>query len=1668
MIDKREIELAIRASLKGGRDLESITKSIKDLQKAIEEQGDAAKKGESSLEGLKASGAALAVVQKELAARFKDVSDLDALTKKIKAQSEAVDKAGQKLKDFQAGLGKDATEAQQQRVQKLTKSYEAQQTRLASLQQGQERLQEVLRTAGVDTGKLTEESIRIVKQQEALAVSQNRVNQELLDYTTNLTKARAAAAALEATQAGLLGKLRSGNEADARHAAEQVARQLEGQQKLAKLESGNEADRLLAVRQREADLIDRMQRGNAADLRLMQQQTQEADKLAKLERGNEADARLGALQRQEEVLRRIRAGNEADLRLMQQQTEQAAKLAVLQGGNEADARLAKLQQQAALLDRMRKGNEADLRVVVQQGDAARKASQADQQAARDADLFAAAEKRAADATLRRAQAQAEFLSKQTARRGEAVGDQRLAEEQAAALNRARELAALKADIEQRSGDTTRDTTFTKTAAAAEATSRSFTTLARASTDLRPKVVSLRDAIEEIINPGSRAVQTIGNVEAKIKDLNQAIQTSRGPVKDFSGQFEELVKAQKSVSSQADLIDTFRAQIEQLRRLRTEFIEARTKVNEYAVAMRAGGAASGEFNPTALENKLKAAAKAFKDQIIAARDTQGALRAAGLSTNDLAASEQRLIGATQASTAAINALNSAVERNGKEIENSSRKFSLFGGEGRTTLSFVQRLRGEVLALTTAYVGIQGAIGLAKDSLEAFNKNAALQSGISFAIGSVDPAKIAAEIQFIRNEADRLGISFEHASKGYAKFAASTLKSGASLEEMRFIFKTFSEASRTLGLAPEELNRVFLAIGQIFSKGKIQAEEFKQQLGEVLPGLAAVGQEALKGKFKDLNKAMEEGKVGAENFLAIAIEYRKFAAVSLPSAIKSMAAEQGRFNNSLLFFKQQIAEAGFAKAYTDLLIQLTELMKGADSKQLVQALSDIASKFVQGVSFIVTYRDEFKSLVFVLAGVLSAKLFANLAEGVLTLNKALIASEAILGLTTKAAGLLTFALRAVFAALLIGPAAFEFGTWLTQFKWIQKEGLDLVRVFMEIIAHIKAVVTEFTDNMPLYFVNSFKDSINAITLFGRKLLQAYSDIWRALGLVAIPNLLDNLVKTMTLNPLSKSRTELEKELAAIRLTVKEMNAEIDQVDQTGGNARPGLFHEQFRAQELRTEVEIAPRSRTGKIGPTDQEIKHFQSEIEQLANALKQLQAGTHKKQGESLEAQLTAVDEQFSQLKLNIAKLGGKEFGGLGKKEGAAFMAAFNEAISERKNEVRTDFLKKIEDETEQGLKKVEQLEAQAGRKNKDELKARLDAIEEANRAELRRLEILRDLAVAAGDIRDADKLEVLIERNKRAVEELQRLETLKVKREEIQKIEQAINDLIKAREQTLKNIQDKVTAKELTSGQGDTASQQAIAEAQPAIDALVQQALVLAQANKAAFAPGELEKFIELLKKAAGSGAAVAKEFDRVGAIVDKGIDTGINAGLNAIADTMAKIINRTADWGDLFDNVGKAILATLAEVLRAIAIEIIKRQILLAIAEAQAAAEAARVAIAVGSAAFVHGGGVIGRGQGSRTVDASWFQGAPRYKGGGIVGLQPNEVPAILHNHEQVLSADDPDNVVNGGPRRKQANDKGTRFVLVDDRARVHEAMAGPAGESVIVRAVKRNVATLRPLFQK
>lgn len=90
------------------------------------------------------------------------------------------------------------------------------------------------------------------------------------------------------------------------------------------------------------------------------------------------------------------------------------------------------------------------------------------------------------------------------------------------------------------------------------------------------------------------------------------------------------------------------------------------------------------------------------------------------------------------------------------------------------------------------------------------------------------------------------------------------------------------------------------------------------------------------------------------------------------------------------------------------------------------------------------------------------------------------------------------------------------------------------------------------------------------------------------------------------------------------------------------------------------------------------------------------------------------------------------------------------------------------------------------------------------------------------------------------------------------------------------------------------------------------------------------------------------------------------------------------------------------------------------------------------------------------RMVNPLLFGMAPRYHAGGIAGLGPDEVPAILQRGEEVLTRRDPRHRSNGG--LSGGGEAPIRNIVVFGEDQLADALAGAAGERVIVTHARNN----------
>ncbi|MED9194799.1 tape measure protein [Escherichia marmotae] len=165
-----------------------------------------------------------------------------------------------------------------------------------------------------------------------------------------------------------------------------------------------------------------------------------------------------------------------------------------------------------------------------------------------------------------------------------------------------------------------------------------------------------------------------------------------------------------------------------------------------------------------------------------------------------------------------------------------------------------LASNAIKLSGAFYSVMGALNAYKAIMNAGLKRDSAQRGAKFVLGD----KASEAETFIRGLADRTGLNISEGLSSYAKFAAGAHGS-MSQEQTQQLFGNATAMSRLMGLSNDELNGILKAFEQMASKGKIQVEELRGQLGDRMAGAFKLFAEALGMTTDQLDKAMKDGKV-----------------------------------------------------------------------------------------------------------------------------------------------------------------------------------------------------------------------------------------------------------------------------------------------------------------------------------------------------------------------------------------------------------------------------------------------------------------------------------------------------------------------------------------------------------------------------------------------------------------------------------------------------------------------------------------------------------------------------------------------------------------------------------------------------------------------------------------
>ena len=122
-----------------------------------------------------------------------------------------------------------------------------------------------------------------------------------------------------------------------------------------------------------------------------------------------------------------------------------------------------------------------------------------------------------------------------------------------------------------------------------------------------------------------------------------------------------------------------------------------------------------------------------------------------------------------------------------------------------------------------------------------------------------------LESIRKATKDFAIPTSVLTREFTKLQASVQGAGGNVQDTDKTFRAIVSSIRATGGSIEDVRSALTATAQVFSKGKVSAEELRQQIGERLPGAFTLFAESIGKTPAELDKALEKGEVSLQDFM-----------------------------------------------------------------------------------------------------------------------------------------------------------------------------------------------------------------------------------------------------------------------------------------------------------------------------------------------------------------------------------------------------------------------------------------------------------------------------------------------------------------------------------------------------------------------------------------------------------------------------------------------------------------------------------------------------------------------------------------------------------------------------------------------------------------------------------
>ncbi|MFE1573735.1 tape measure protein [Comamonas odontotermitis] len=233
----------------------------------------------------------------------------------------------------------------------------------------------------------------------------------------------------------------------------------------------------------------------------------------------------------------------------------------------------------------------------------------------------------------------------------------------------------------------------------------------------------------------------------------------------------------------------------------------------------------------------------------------------------------------------------------------------GTDHTKTATSTSELGSRISGLTSLLGQMGGALSAAfsfRELVRAAADMEQLRSGLE-AVWR-DSQQAGKDLDFVRTVASRSGADVREAGKAWLGLAAATKGTAVEGEPTRRVFESVATAMGKAGKSSAETSNALLALQQMASKGTIQMEELRGQLGEALPGALQATAKGLGLTTKELIDMVEAGGLTATDLFPALAKGLDELYGGAQKGSQTLAQEIGNLKNAVTDLGSNIGEAG----------------------------------------------------------------------------------------------------------------------------------------------------------------------------------------------------------------------------------------------------------------------------------------------------------------------------------------------------------------------------------------------------------------------------------------------------------------------------------------------------------------------------------------------------------------------------------------------------------------------------------------------------------------------------------------------------------------------------------------------------------------------------------------